>query len=61
MDKEKGTAEIPVVVGSASNGSHVGVSALLSLDDVSNSVAGDGSALASDDPTDTKPDGTVVV
>ena len=52
---------IPVVVGSANNGSDVGVSALLSFDDVSTSHTLHGSALASDDPTDTTPDGTVVV
>ena len=45
MDKEKGTAEIPVVVGSANNGSNVGVSALNSNNDVSNSNTNNGSAL----------------
>lgn len=52
---------IPVVVGSANFGSDVGVSALYSNSDVSYSFTNDGSALASDDPTDTTPDGTVVV
>ena len=52
---------IPVVVGSANNGSTVGVSALSSNGVVSSSAADPGSALASDDPTDTTPDGTVVV
>ena len=52
---------IPVVVGSAFNGSYVGVSALNSSDVVSDSSTHYGSALASDDPTDTTPDGTVVV
>ena len=52
---------IPVVVGSANTGSNVGVSALYSLDVVSFSGTSNGSALASDDPTDTTPDGTVVV
>ena len=52
---------IPVVVGCAHYGSSVGVSALPSNFDVSNSLTDFGSALASDDPTDTTPDGTVVV
>lgn len=52
---------IPVVVGGASDGSNVGVSALYSGDGVSDSNPNNGSALASDDPTDTIPDGTVVV
>ena len=52
---------IPVVVGSALNGSNVGVSALYSGGGVSDSDPSGGSALASDDPTDTTPDGTVVV
>ena len=52
---------IPVVVGCASNGSNVGGSALNSSTVVSYSSSNYGSALASDDPTDTTPDGTVVV
>lgn len=52
---------IPVVVGSAGHGSDVGVSALTSAGGVSDSGTLVGSALASDDPTDTTPDGTVVV
>ena len=52
---------VPVVAGSALNGSNVGVSALSSDYAVSNSHTYYGSALASDDPTDTTPDGTVVV
>lgn len=52
---------IPVVVGSANYGSNVGVSALVSTNDVSHSSTDHGSALASDDPTDTTPDGTVIV
>lgn len=52
---------IPVVVGSAHYGSVVGVSALNSDIVVSYSDPTNGSALASDDPTDTTPDGTVVV
>ena len=52
---------IPVVVGSAHYGSDIGVSALYSYYDVSNSSTCNGSALASDDPTDTTPDGTIVV
>ena len=52
---------IPVVVGSAYDGSAVGVAALGSDGGVSNSYPNVGSALASDDPTDTTPDGTVVV
>lgn len=55
------TNYIPVVVGSASNGSFVGVSCLHSAVGVSNSTSDHGSALASDDPTDTLTDGTVVV
>ena len=52
---------IPVVVGGATYGSDVGVSALGSDGVVSASDPYAGSALASDDPTDTTPDGTVVV
>ena len=52
---------IPVVVGSATNGSDVGVSALTSNGGVSNPSSNYGSALASDDPTDTIADGSVVV
>ena len=55
------TNYIPVVVGSAANGSNVGVSCLYSNFGVSNSPSNSGSALASDDPTDTLTDGTVVV
>ena len=55
------TNYIPVVVGSANNGSNVGVSCLDSSSGVSNSSSNLGSALASDDPTDTLTDGTVVV
>ena len=55
------TNYIPVVVGSAYNGSNVGVSCLYSDNGVSTSYSLDGSALASDDPTDTLTDGTVVV
>ena len=55
------TNYIPVVVGSAYNGSNVGVSCLYSTAGVSYSFSNSGSALASDDPTDTLTDGTVVV
>ena len=55
------TNYIPVVVGSAHNGSNVGVSCLPSDSGVSDSTSHYGSALASDDPTDTLTDGTVVV
>ena len=55
------TNYIPVVVGSADNGSDVGVSCLSSPYGVSTSLSDTGSALASDDPTDTLTDGTVVV
>ena len=55
------TNYIPVVVGSADNGSNVGVSCLPSNCGVSLSTSNNGSALASDDPTDTLTDGTVVV
>ena len=55
------TNYIPVVVGSAGDGSNVGVSCLTSDSGVSYSASPYGSALASDDPTDTLTDGTVVV
>ena len=55
------TNYIPVVVGSAYTGSNVGVSCLYSDNGVSYSYSSYGSALASDDPTDTLTDGTVVV
>jgi len=55
------TNYIPVVVGSANSGSNVGVSCLDSGNGVSGSYSDLGSALASDDPTDTLTDGTVVV
>ena len=55
------TNYIPVVVGSAGLGSDVGVSCLSSGTGVSYSYSPYGSALASDDPTDTLTDGTVVV
>lgn len=55
------TNYIPVVVGSAGSGSDVGVSCLNSNGGVSDSGSNYGSALASDDPTDTLTDGTVVV
>ena len=55
------TNYILVVVGSANYGSSVGVSCLNSNSGVSNSDSNFGSALASDDPTDTLTDGTVVV
>ena len=55
------TNYIPVVVGSANDGSNVGVSCLSSNYGVSHSNSYRGSALASDDPTDTLTDGTVVV
>lgn len=50
-----------VVVGGAFGGSSVGVSCLHSGGGVSSSDATNGSALASDDPTDTTADGSVVV
>lgn len=43
--KDERNLQVPVVVGSAGNGSHVGVSALTSDFDVSNSCAFGGSAL----------------
>ena len=55
------TNYIPVVVGGADYGSNVGVSCLTSAYGVSSSHSNSGSALASDDPTDTLTDGTVVV
>lgn len=55
------TNYIPVVVGGANGGSDVGVSCLVSNSGVSYSSSFSGSALASDDPTDTLTDGTVVV
>ncbi len=55
------TTFIPVVVGSADGGFDVGVSALSSVVGVSHSDSTNGSALASDDPTDTTPDGTLIV
>ena len=55
------TNYIPVVVGGAYHGSGVGVSCLTSDIGVSDSYSYAGSALASDDPTDTLTDGTVVV
>ena len=55
------TNYIPVVVGGAPHGSIVGVSCLYSDNGVSYSFSYGGSALASDDPTDTLTDGTVVV
>lgn len=55
------TNYILVVVGSADHGSYVGVSCLSSDFGVSGSYSFNGSALASDDPTDTLTDGTVVV
>ena len=55
------TNYILVVVGGAGDGSYVGVSCLSSYFGVSGSFSTYGSALASDDPTDTLTDGTVVV
>lgn len=55
------TNYIPVVVGGVDYGSYVGVSCLYSVHGVSSSHSNSGSALASDDPTDTLTDGTVVV
>lgn len=55
------TNYIPVVVGGADLGSVVGVACLSSNNGVSYSYSNFGSALASDDPTDTLTDGTVVV
>ena len=50
---------IPTGSGCASDGSHLGVSVLSSGDVLSYAGVHFGSALASDDPTDTMPDGTV--
>ena len=52
---------IPAVVGSANYGSNVGSSCLASYSDVSSSAPSYGGAVASDDPTETVADGTVVV
>ena len=43
--KDERNLQVPVVVGSAVTGSHVGVSALFSIDDVSDSYPDSGSAL----------------
>ena len=50
---------IPAGSGSAFDGSSLGVSVLNSNRVLSNASPAYGSALASDDPTDTIPDGTV--
>ena len=50
---------IPAGSGGADLGSHLGVSVLTSNNVLSNAYPTSGSALASDDPTDTIPDGTV--
>ena len=50
---------IPAGSGSANNGSNLGVSVLSSSSVLSGAAPRYGSALASDDPTDTIPDGTV--
>ena len=50
---------IPAGSGSALRGSNLGVSVLTSDRVLSSALAFFGSALASDDPTDTIPDGTV--
>ena len=50
---------IPAGSGSAHDGSDLGVSVLRSDDVLSSAGPNYGSALASDDPTDTIPDGTV--
>ena len=50
---------IPAGSGSADHGSNLGVSVLNSNFVLSDAPASYGSALASDDPTDTIPDGTV--
>ena len=50
---------IPAGSGGANSGSHLGVSVLPSNDVLSSANPTYGSALASDDPTDTIPDGTV--
>ena len=54
------TVYVPAVVGSANNGSGLGVSVLYSSYVASSSSARCGGALASDDPTDTIADGTIV-
>lgn len=51
----------PAGVGSASRGSYVGGSVLHSLYDVSSTLTNYGGALASDDPTDPTPDGTLAI
>lgn len=56
-----GTVYIPAGVGFADGGSSLGVSVLYSLAVASSSYATCGGALASDDPTDTVADGTIVV
>ena len=50
---------IPAGSGGATNGSNLGVSVLRSGDVLSSAFPNYGSALTSDDPTDTIPDGTV--
>ena len=50
---------IPAGSGSALDGSNLGVSVLISYDVLSSASPHYGTALASDDPTDTIPDGTV--
>lgn len=54
------TIYIPAGVGSADNGSYLGVSDLVTLNVASHSYSSCGGALASDDPTDGILDGTVV-
>lgn len=55
-----GTVYIPAGVGSSGTGAALGVSCLNSVSVASTSNANFGGALASDDPTDTTPDGSVV-
>jgi hypothetical protein len=55
-----GTVYIPAGVGSATYGAALGVSCVYSHSVASHSLAYYGGALASDDPTDTIPDGAVV-
>ena len=55
------TAFIPIVVGSVRILSDAGLSCLGSFDGVSKSNPHIGGAVASDDPTETVADGTVVV
>lgn len=55
-----GTVYIPAGVGGADYGAGLGVSVLTSYYVASTSTASYGGALASDDPTDTTPDGAVV-